>query len=389
MAAHNVFTHPRYWEMVERSPVLDARRRDLLARALQVVATERLAERDPLVVVWLESLGEEAGGALQALDVSPADTDEHVLAIADGFVPAGEGRSTENLLWAYNLLTGRTTGYRDVVDASAILSLRRLELIERWLGTFDSFSADPLTRAVVQSLEDEVAYFEPGGMWTLRDDALLNLHERHRGQPEAHEILWQLVTSPALEDCEGYFACHARASVLNRVGRYWVAYPDGPLVAEALTRARDRMRGFLQRCRAARDAAPGSRESRWREAVGWEYGDAETVLELRASLSEVADEVKAPLVDLLDALEECADVRVSAALPARAAPPPSRAGVYSSSSSSVPIKSRAATIAMPAATPVFDAVRVSDLRSSFPAIPGLMFQCFLHFFHGKGLPFEV
>ena len=384
VAAHNVFTDPRHGEVVARSPILDARRRDLLARALQVVKTERLAERDPLVVAWLETLGDEAGDALPARDAlpagevpepmppgarelaiiapdvacrgaptaegslrgatlrldyhfvaerpdttvagedwtfvfddcwvrasltAPADTDEHVLAIADRFVSASEGRSTENLLWVYNLLSGRTAGYRDMVDASAILSLRRLELIQHWLGTFSSFSAGPLTRAVVRSLDEEVAYFEPGGMWTLRDDALLNLYERHRGQPEAHEILWRLVTSPAYDDCEGQFACHARSSVLSRVGRYWVAYPDGARVAEAVTRARDRLQWFLTGCQAARDAAPGSRESRWREAVGWDYAGTETLLELRASLSEVADEDKAPLVELLDALEACAEPR--------------------------------------------------------------------------------
>ena len=382
LAAHNVFTHTRYREMVAQSPVLDTRRRDLLARALRVVEAEGLAERDPLVVAWLESLGEEAGNALLAGDAgqsgdaretvppgarelaiiapdvacrsapaadgslrgatlrldhhfvaeradttvagedwtfvfdgcwvrasltAPTDNDEHVPAIAARFASASEGRSTGNLLWVYNVLSGRNTGYRDVVDASAILSLRRLELIQRWLGTVDAFTADPLTWALVQSLEDEVAYFEPGGMWTLRDDALLNLYERHRGQPEAHEILWRLVMSPAYNDCEGIFSCHARASVLNRLARYWVAYPDGPRVAEAVTRARDRLQWVLQGCRAARDAAPGSRESRWREAVRWEQTGAETARELRASLSEVASENKAPLVELLDALEACAE----------------------------------------------------------------------------------
>ena len=372
---YNVFAHPRQREMVEQSAVLDARRRDLLDRALQVVETESLAVRDPLVVAWLESLGEEAGDAIPAREApeatapgarelaiiapdvacrsapaadptlrgatlrlddhftteradttvsgddwtfvfdrcwvpasltAPAETDEHVLAIADRFVSASDGRSPQNLLRVYNVLSGRKRGHRDAVDASGILSLRRLELIERWLGTFDSYSADPLTRTVVRSLEDEVRHFEPGAMWILRDDAWLALYERHRGRPEAHEILWKHATLAAYHDCEGSFDCSAYTEVVNRVGRYWVAYPGGPHVAEAVMRARDRLQGFLERCIAARDAGPGTREGRQWEFVGWEETGAETARELRASLREVAEEDKAPLVELLDGLEGCA-----------------------------------------------------------------------------------
>ena len=304
VACYNTFIHPRYRDLVERSPVLSARRQDLLARALQVVETEGLAARDPLVVAWLESLGEEAGDALPgwqarepappgarelaiiAPDVAcrgapatdpmlggatlrldhhftaeradttvsgddwtfvfdgcwvpayltaPADSDEHILAIADRFLSASEGRSTENLLRVYNVLSGRNSGHRDAVEASGILGLRRLELIERWLATFNSLEADPLSRAVVRSLDEEVQHFDPAGVWILRDDALLTLYERHQGRPEAHEILWKLATSEAHEDCEGSFTCHARSWVLDRVARYWVAYPGGPHVAEAVT----------------------------------------------------------------------------------------------------------------------------------------------------------
>jgi len=375
VAYYNVFTHPRYREMVARSPVLVARRQDLLARALQVVETERLAARDPLVVAWLESLGEEAGDALPSGEVrepappgdrvlaviapdvacrsapaadptirtatlrldhhftaeradttvsgddwtfvfggcwvpasltAPADSDEHVLAIADRFLSASEGKSTENLLRVYNVLSSRNSGHRDAVETSGILGLRRLELIERWLATFNSLDADPLTRAVVRSLDEEVQHFDPAGVWILRDDAWLALYERHQIRPEAHEILWKLATSEAHEDCEGSFACHTRSWVLNRVGRYWFAFPGGPHVVEAVARARDRLRGFLEACSAARRADPASREFRRWEAAGWEENGTETVRELRASLREVAEEDKAPLVELLDRLEGCA-----------------------------------------------------------------------------------
>ena len=377
LTAHNLFDHPRYRELVAQSPALRVRQRDLLARALQVVETGRLAARDPLVLAWLESLGEEAGGAIQtrttpepppgarelaiivpdaacrsapaargtlrgatlrldhhfateranttvsgedwtfvfdgcwvlASQTAPGDSDEHLLAIADGFLSADEGRSVDNLLWVYNVLSGRKTGHRDVVDAYGILSLRRLEVIERWLGTFDSFDADPLTVAVVQSLKEEVVHFDPGGIWILRDDAFLKLYEQHRDSPEAHEMLWKLATATAYHDCEGSFACHAHI-ILSRVGRYWVAYPRGPHIAEAITRARDALQWDLDDCDAARDAVPDYPGAGWSEFARWEESGAEAARELRASLTDVAEEVRAPLVEVLDALEGCAGGQV-------------------------------------------------------------------------------
>lgn len=375
LAVYNLFGDRRYREQVAESPALGVRQRDLLDRALQLVQAGRLAESDPLVLAWLESLGEEAGAAMPswttpprrsaegrelaiiapdaacraapaargtqrgatlrldqhftaeradttvsgedwtfvregcwvpASETAPGGTDEHVRAIADRFMSADDGRSTGNLLRVYNVLSGRKTGHRDAVDVSGILSLRRLEVIDDWLGTFTFFNADPLTLAVVRSLEEEVRYFEPGGRWILRDDVFLTLYERHRGGPEAHEVLWKLANAEAHNDCEGEFACFAHSWILKRVGRYWVEYPRGPHVTEAVTRARDRLQWWLDGCTAARDAEPGSREARWSEAVGWKTRGEEAVAELRMSLGEVADAVKAPLVEVLDGLEECA-----------------------------------------------------------------------------------
>ena len=374
VAAYNVFTDPRHMELVAGSPVLAARQRDLLTRVLVVVKAERLAERDPLVTVWLQSLGEQAGdaippreppepappgsrelaiiapdvacrrtpaaaalgGATLSLDhhflaqspdtsvagdawtlvfddcwvpaslTAPTADHEHVLAIADRFIAASEGRSAENLLWVYSVLARRAGGHRDAVEASALLGMRRLELLEAWLTTFDSFGVDPLTLALVRSLDAEVWYFEPGGHWTLSDDAWLALHERHRGSPDAHEIIWKLANSQAHEDCEGSMACYAHVWVVNRVARYWVAYPDGPRVAEAVASARDRLRGAVQACEAAEDAPPGSPEAGLWDSADWTRAGAAVARELRESLRDVSPEDRAPMIELLDALQKCA-----------------------------------------------------------------------------------
>ena len=262
-------------------------------RADTVVADER----------WTFVSG--TGCWVQASLTAPGDADEHVLQIAERFFTAPEGRSREYLLRVYNVLTSRRHGHADTVERSPILSLQRLELLERGFAA-QRWSVDPLTLAVIQTLDADLRYYEPAGQWALRDEAVLNLYERYRGQPEAHEILWRIASAAALHDCEGDLACFIQWEILNRVARYWADYPEGPRVADAVARAVDSLSHDLEGCRAARDAEEESGEARWLEDVGWEARVAEAVRQLRATLSEVGEAGKAPLVRLLDDLERCA-----------------------------------------------------------------------------------
>ena len=65
VAAHNLFVHPRYREEVEESAVLSQRRMDLLAKAVEAAQRRvqgvgfRPVDRDPLVLAWIELLGEQ------------------------------------------------------------------------------------------------------------------------------------------------------------------------------------------------------------------------------------------------------------------------------------------------------------------------------------------
>lgn len=174
-------------------------------------------------------------------------------------------------------------------------------LLERGFAA-DAWNVDPLTLAVIRTRDADLRYYEPAGGWSLRDEAVLSLYERYRGQPEAHEILWRIASAPALHDCEGDLACFIQAEALNRVARYWTDYPEGPRVTDAVARALDRLSHVLEGCGAARDAGEGS----WLERVGWEERGAEAVRQLRATLSGVGEADKEPLVGFLDDLESCA-----------------------------------------------------------------------------------
>ena len=64
VAAHNLFVHPRYREEVEDSAVLSQRRMELLAKAVEAAqrvqwGAPRPVDRDPLVLAWIELLGEQ------------------------------------------------------------------------------------------------------------------------------------------------------------------------------------------------------------------------------------------------------------------------------------------------------------------------------------------
>ena len=144
-----------------------------------------------------------------------------------------------------------------------------MELLERGFAA-QRWNVDPLTLAVIRTLDADLRYHEPAGQWALRDEAVLTLYERYRGRPEAHEILWRIASAPALHDCEGDLACFIQAEVLNRVARYWSDYPEGPRVSDAVARAVDRLSHNLDGCRDARDAEEESRRARWLEDAGWE-----------------------------------------------------------------------------------------------------------------------
>ena len=241
-----------------------------------------------------------------ASNTAPGDADDHVVEITERFFAVQDHKSLDNVLRVYNVLTSARLGHPDALERTPLLRARRLDLLERWLGTFMRFTASPLTLGLVRSLEEEVRYFEPGGQWELRPDVYLGLYEELRGQPLAHDILWKFASRWPSHDCEGNFQCFAGAEVMNTGARYWVEFPRGPHVAEAVARAVDRLGHFLRGGRAARDAGPESRDAGSWQRVVWGESGAVAASEIRESLAEVGEVAREPLVTFLDELSACA-----------------------------------------------------------------------------------
>ncbi|MCY4574299.1 MAG: hypothetical protein OXF01_16065 [Gemmatimonadetes bacterium] len=240
-------------------------------------------------------------------DAAPAGTAEHVLAIADRFLTSGEGRTLDHSLRVYNVLASRHLGHRAIVDTSAVLTLRRLQVLRQVLIVIDpTFHAPPLVRGWATQLDDEVWLWSIGAQWLVRDDTFLRTYEAYRESPRAEEILWEFATGPTPNDCEGSFGCSATVGVMNKLARYWSDYPRGRQVARAVEIAAARLDGFLKTCEDARGAEPGSRAAnRWRWA-NWDPDGAEVAGEMRATLADVGEADKAPLLALLDGVDQCA-----------------------------------------------------------------------------------
>ena len=236
---------------------------------------------------------------------APGDTDEHVLAMADRFLTSGEGWSTFNHLSLLTVLSVGGRGHREAVEGSAVLGLRRLELLRRVLGEFWPRGADAVTLAWIEALGNEIAYTAEGGAWTVSDEAYLTLYEKHRPDPFAEEIMWKFASKSDAYSCEGDPVCHVREGVNRRLARYWAEFPGGRYIARAVESGRTRLGYALEQCSAARAAGPDSQRARGWQWYRWNERSPEIVQALRASLEAVSEEEKAPLIARLGELEEC------------------------------------------------------------------------------------
>ena len=241
-----------------------------------------------------------------AAHTAPGDTDEHVQMIVDRFLMSGVGWSTQNQLGLLTVLSGRGRGHRAAVEGSAVLGLRRLELLRRVLGEYWTREADAVTLAWIEALGNEIAYMGEGSAWTVSDEAYLTLYARHRSNPFAEEILWEYATESDAYSCEGTASCHLEEAVNRRLARYWADFPNGRYIAQAIELGRTELDYALEQCSAARRAEPDSREARMWRSARWDVSGPGIVRELRASLAEVSEADKAPLIARLGELEECA-----------------------------------------------------------------------------------
>lgn len=252
----------------------------------------------------LRRFGVPDGCWVPSSDVVRASGTGHFLQLADGLLSATVSPTLDELLAVHNLFGH--PWYREEVEASPVLGLRRLQLLRAALRPLGPRDADVLTLAWIRALEDEVSLAEEGHAWTVSGEAYLNLYEKHRSGPFAEEIMWTYASESGTRNCEGEFACDVREAVNNRLARYWTDFPNGRHIAEAVEAARTVIGHGLESCKAARGTETDSPEAGMWKWSGWDRAGAEITRELRVSLEAVSDEDKAPLLEQLAELEACA-----------------------------------------------------------------------------------
>jgi len=204
----------------------------------------------------------------------------HFVQLVEGLLSASVRPALDELLAVHNLLES-SAWYRDRLEASAVLTERRTALL---------------------AMAVEVA--QDPDPWS---EAYLNLYERHRPDPFAEDILWEYASESVRRDCEGVFVCDVEESVINRLARYWIDFPNGRHLAEAVEQGLTVLGYGLESCEAARGPEPDSWEGRMWQWSGWEKGGEEITRELLATLEAVSEEDKAPLLEMLGELERCAE----------------------------------------------------------------------------------
>ena len=240
-----------------------------------------------------------------AAHTAPGGTEEHVLTIADGLLTSAEGWSSENRLRVYNVLSSWNRGHRRDAESSPVLGLKRLDLLRVAIVGHNPRSASVRMRAWVTSLGDELTLAYEGSGWAVSDEAYLALYDKYRSDAFADEILWRYASESAW-DCEGEFACSVEQGVNRRLARYWTVFPGGRHIAEAIEGARTILGYGLESCNAARPPGTNLMEAgRWGWS-GWKPAGEKITRELLATLEEVNEEEKAPVLETLAKLEACA-----------------------------------------------------------------------------------
>ena len=265
--------------------------------------------------------------------VGPTRDPNTLLVMADRLLSAPDGRPVTDWVAVHNYFQH----YRREVEASAVLSLRRLEVLMRALNAAQTElrreDPDPRVVAWLESLGADVEV-SPDRFgrhrWAVSRSALDALLEAHRDDPVAEEILWKTARySTQPDECARSLSCVFEGPVSDVAG-YWLSYPDGRFVGDAVWTALSWLRrvagmglsvgsggGILETCEDARDAEPdvlyGLLRRRW-DDLEWEAMGKPAARSLLETLNEVGDAEKAPLVDYLSQVERCA--REVAARPA-------------------------------------------------------------------------
>lgn len=222
---------------------------------------------------------------------------EHaLLAAANHILDRGDQPPFEDYVAVINLLDQTTTSAHSdstVLELSPLLQLRRVQVLEQAARAPGvrrrSVRQDPLKSAWFFAHREVLRYHEPAGRWMVAAERYWRLFERHRDTAWAEQIAWAAARGAVPGD-----VCDATC-VLGRLrrtyARYWLEFPSGRWVGEALLRAEHHAAS------GARAGCIHSTAEEARRSADW----------IRASLADVTLSGKEQLLARIDEIiEACA-----------------------------------------------------------------------------------
>ena len=231
-------------------------------------------------------------------DADVGDPAAGLLAVAEHALALEDAADFEHLVAVDNLLTEPwTSGLSRLDVVPPMLALRHLQVVERAVSRvrmmrFRSRVADPLQLAWVIGKLDVLEGPEIIGRFQVPAAAYWELYERYADAPEAETIAWAAVQAPIrIDECET--ECYLRL-VARSAMRYWVAFPEGSHIVEALERGAERLVEASRYCvdsLSMRELSPNN--PRIEERIG----------QLRQSLDAVTVSAKDALLTYLDDLD--------------------------------------------------------------------------------------
>ncbi len=211
---------------------------------------------------------------------------DHVLARGD--VTFDEFVAVENYLLDSDSRWKSDAGRSRV---SGLLQFRWLQLLTGALKTegFNAETPGGFSPALVESWRlnhgDLFEYFGPSGEWYVPTTHFWKIFESNKSAPWAEELVWYIAKLPVQHDeCED--VCVLAGYVEQRVLQYWMHFPTGPHIADALAEASQQTQGV----------ASGDCESK--------DDEIKLVAEIRDSLSKVTNPTKQAILKSLAEIEQ-------------------------------------------------------------------------------------
>ncbi len=210
---------------------------------------------------------------------------EHALALADA-------ADLEHLVAVDNLLIAPWIRRLRLDAVPPMLALRHLQVVERAASRVRvnyRWAVEPLQLAWVIGKFGVLEGPEIIGRFQVPAAAYWELYERYADAPEAETIAWAAAQAPTRTD-ECGSACILWL-VARSTMRYWVAFPEGSHIVEALERGAERLVAASRFCMLYPSLLdlPG---------IG------ERIAQIRSSLDAVTVSPKAVLLTHLDALDD-------------------------------------------------------------------------------------